>query len=364
MNKILKLVFCLFLFAQPPVFGQHGYVKSDSVFSQGKVFDRGLYNNNRQVQIREGKKVITYLPSQLIEYGINKYNVYVKRAVATAGAGEKTDYFLLRLVDGERRLFQLREKGKSRFFIEHDNSLVEIRKDQNLSEQLSRELNACNANGQIIRLARYNRASLSRAVALSNKCYTGFFPRLRKGLVLGYESTSQQLMSTFYHTNLQSTGVSPSIGIFVDFPFLSSNNWFVTLQPTYQENNFGGTTQIGSQTFDYQYNFSTLSFPMLIKYRSKSKSLRPFVGLGPVPALFSQQENKLLVIDNIGAISKISERSLDNQRSVQLSGAFSIGAEYSLNMKSAIGLEIRAKKLLNVNGASAQTIAIVGSYYF
>ena len=154
---------------------QWGYLKKGTSYIQGNVADQGIFRNNRLLLFIENEKPVMYAPNQVEEYGLINGDVYVKRAVHDEQ--KTTDYFLLRLVNGERTLYELKEKKGSRFFLEQDTSLIEIKKKLSLKDQL-RQLKPCSSNQQIAKWAHYGETSLKRTVLLSNKCYDGFIPQI------------------------------------------------------------------------------------------------------------------------------------------------------------------------------------------
>jgi hypothetical protein len=360
----IYFLLCLFvILISSRVNAQLGYIRTDTSYIQGKVLDQGIFLNNRQAKFRTGKKegMVTYKPSQLLDYGFIKGDAYVKK---TLQDGSKSEYFLLRLVNGDRKLYELREKNGSRFFIEHDSALVEIQNETSLSVQVSHELKPCGTYQQMSTLAHHTKASLTRAVLLNNKCYNGQFPRLRMGALLGYESSNLAVANIAGHTSIQTFGSSPLVGVFIDFPLGMSPFWFMNVEATYQQNSYGGFQAAGSLNRDYQFNFSTISFPLLFKYRGTSTVWRPFVSLGPTPAMYTQQENSLLTASSSGSVVNLTSGSLDNVKQFQVSGTLCAGLEYSLTQKKSVSLELRVKKLIDAGKGPSQSLAFIGSFYF
>jgi len=341
---------------------QLGYLRRGTSYIQGTVSDQGLFKNNRQLLFAEKEESIAYTPDQVEEYGFIKGDVYIKRAVQDGQ--QATAYFLLRLVNGERALYELKEKKGSRFFIEHDSSLVEINKETPLKDQLSAQLKPCRSNQQIATLAHYGEASLKRAVLLSNTCYTGLFPRLRLGAFAGYEFSSQSLGSVADHIFLQASASSPIVGIFIDVPLGMSPSWFTNIQLTYQQSNFNKPQTDNNFTIEYQYNFSTIGFPLFLKYRGSSSSWRPFIALGPTPAIYTQQQNVWLTTTYLGSTAYLNHGAWDIVKKFQVSGTLCVGLEYSMTPTRAASFELRYKKLIDVEAGPNQSLALIGSFYF
>lgn len=340
---------------------QFGYMRKGNLYVQGELFDQGLFKNNRTLVFTENVKMVTYTPAQVEEYGWVNGAVYVKRGILN---GEQTtDYFLLRLVNGERTLYKLREKRGSRFFIEHDSLLVEIKREA-LKSQLSQQLKACGSNQEVAASARFKATSLKRAVLLSNRCYAGFFPRLRLGAVAGFEFSSQSLGTIADHIFLTASALSPLVGISADVPLGMSPHWFMSAQATYQQNNFYKYQVDDNALVEYQDNFATLGFPLLIKYRGASSTWRPFIAMGPTPAIYWQQQNAWLSTTYIGSIAYLNQGAWDNIQKFQISGTISAGLEYSVTPTKALSLEVRIKKLIDAQVGPSQSLAILGSFYF
>jgi|GEM_PF-3461323 len=352
------LVICLLGVVLLPNFinAQSDYMRKDTLYVQGKIFSQRLYKNNRTLVFTEKSQSITYTPEQVQEYGLLNGDSYFTRKVP----GDEKLYFLHRLVDGKRTLYELKEKNGLRFFIEHDSTLTEIKKGQ-LNSQLSRELWPCGASQSIASLARFGRVSLRRAVWLSNRCFTGLFPRFRKGIFVGYESGIQSLESPSHDVVFTASNVSPVVGAFIDFPLHLAPSMFITVQATYQQNNYGGFLTDHNLSYDYQYNISTVGFPVLVKYRGSAPHFRPFLGLGVTPAIYWQKENTLWIATTQAAYVRLNATTLDNQKKFLASGTLSGGLEYSLSPRHAISLEVRYKKLV---GELGHSFAFIGSYYF
>ncbi len=362
MNTTASLLCLVALAFSGPVSAQLGYMRKGNSYVQGEVFDQGPYKNNRQLVITENTKPIIYTPDQVQEYGLIKGDVYIKRMVHD---GQKTTpYFLLRLVDGDRRLYELKEKKGTRFFIERDTLMAEIKKELPLTNQLSTQLKPCSPNQQFVRWTRYKRTSLKRVVLLSNACYNGFFPRLRIGALTGLALSSQSLETVVDHIFLEALSTSPLVGIFADMPLGMSRSWSIMVQATYQQSNFGKYQANDNTTVEYQYNFSSLGFPLLFKYKGSSAAWRPFIGFGPTPAINWQQQNAWLSTTNVGSIAYLNQGTWDNVKKFQISGTLCAGLEYSITPAKSISLELRYKKLIDAQLGPTQSLALLGSFYF
>jgi hypothetical protein len=359
--RISILCLVLLTFANK-VNAQLGYVRKGNLYIQGDVYDQGPYLNNRQLLFIEKTNPVTYTPSQIEEYGLIEGDVYIKRTVHD---GQKTaDYFLLRLVHGERTLYALKEKKGFHFFIERDSSLVDLKKGTHLKDQLTLHLKRCGSSQEIAASARYGATSLKRAVLLSNACYTGFFPRLRIGALTGYEFSSQSLGTIADHIFLKASSSSPVVGVFIDVPLGMSPSWFMTVQATYQQNNYNKYQADNNVTVEYQDNFATIGFPLLFKYRGSSSTWRPFIGLGSTPAIYWQQQNAWLSTTYVGSIAYLNQGSWDKVKKFQISGTLSAGLEYSVTPRNAVSLELRVKKLIDAQVGPAQSFALLTSFYF
>jgi hypothetical protein len=336
-------------------------MRKDTLYVQGQLSDQGLFKNNRTLVFIEKNKPVEYGPNQVQEYGFMKGDVYISRKLP----GEQNLYFLLRLVNGERSLYELREKRGSRFFIGHDSSLTEIKKGAPLEPQLSQQLEPCGSKEHISSLASYKKIALKRAVLYSNNCYTGLFPRIRKGVFAGYEFASQSLGSIDSHITLQASGSFPTFGLFLDVPFGMSPSWFLNVQATFQQSSFSGNQQVdASHGYDYQFSFTSISLPMLFKFRGTSRTWRPFVSIGPTPAFNTPQKNALLSTHTVGTTAFLNIGTWDAIKTFQISGTLSTGVEYSLTQFKAVSLEMRYKKLIDGQVGPSQSFTVIGSLYF
>lgn len=361
MKQELILIFLVALIPLVTAAQRKAYVINDTSYLQVRAYDRATYKNNREVTMKLGGKTITYIPGQILEYGFMKGDVYVTRAVEAAGNASR--YFLLRRVNGDRKLYELREEKGSRFFIEHDGSIVEIRKED-LREQLDRLLGHCGSYQNIASMARHSRLSLSRAVALNNRCFTGLLPRLRFGVLAGYERLTFPLTSNANYVSFKGDGRSRVAGIFIDFPIGLSRHWAVNIGTNYQRSSFTGFQVDSVGEHDYQFGFSAVSIPALVKHRSAALKWRPFVGFGVTTAINSQRENSLLNVKSNGSTIYVEDRNLDEVKRTQANAVLCGGFEYSLTQRTAISLELRFGKLIEAGTGQSGALGFIASLYF
>ncbi len=346
---------------------QNGYLRTDSTYLQGTIVDQGVYKNNRELVFKDGNKIVTYTPEQVFEYGFMKGDVYVRRSIREGN--QSKSYFFLRLVNGDRNLYQLKDdRDAMRFFIEHDSSLVEITSAA-FRDQLATQLKPCGSSQNILKLVRFSRRSLKRAAILNNKCFKGLFPSTRVGGMLGYESNEFSLSNTVIvdHLYFQTTTTTPITGVFIDTPAGMIPSLFLNIGITYQQNSYGGSHIIGDQNQDYQFNFSTIGIPILFKYKINSTKFRPFVSIGPRPAFNLQQTNKWIMETATGPIVKIQEGIFNPVKAFQISAALNSGIEFSLSHKTAISVEARYSTVfdwVDTQGGSNQAFSFIGSFYF
>jgi hypothetical protein len=344
------------------VHGQNGYIVKDSVYTQGEVSQqKSLYKNNRELIFTKRGKQATYTPDEIKEYGFLGGETYVTRKVP--GGNKATNYFLLRLANGERALYQLREKRKSRFFIEHGKLLIELKRGRLLHDQLSTLLNPCISSSYKAKYTHFSKTSLKRAVLLTNSCFPGFFPRLRMGAFVGVAWSSISLTSIASSVSVTSQTSSPMIGVFVEVPLGISRSLSMDIQTTFQQNNFSGSQTSNSDRLDYQLSSYAIGFPVCIKYRGTSQSLRPFIATGLAPTIYSPQVNAVLTSTTVGSKVFLSNSTWDSITTFHLNAILSSGLEYSLNRGQAVSLELRANKQMD-NQSASHSFAVIGSYYF
>jgi hypothetical protein len=183
-------------------------------------------------------------------------------------------------------------------------------------------------------------------------------------MTAGYEMSSQGLESIINHISIKAAAASPLVGGFIDLPLGMSTTWVANIQATYQQINFNDFHVDNHVTVEYQYNYSAIGFPLFLKYRGAQAAWRPFVAMGLIPAIYTQQQNAWITTTYVGPNAYLNQGSWDDVKKFQMNGALSAGLEYSLNHNKAISIELRFKKLIDAQVGPSQSFALLGSYYF
>lgn len=319
-----------------------GYIATDTSTSQGYVIDQGVFKNNREIKYslsrNKSTPVETYFPQDLKEFQIRNDHIYVAKTIQDNDSTINT-YFLLRLMSGGHNLYMLKTENGKRFFSETNDELKELPKES-FKDTISATMDRTDWK-RVLPLVRYNRKSLTRFYYYQNNTSNGVLPSFRKGFIFGRSNSSIRIK------DLEKKGVSIKgsgsdfIGMFIDFPLGLTSKWSMNIQTYYHENNFSLYHSEPDEDLNFVINTTSITVPVLVKYRSTAKTLRGFVGAGASLSYYLERENQLLTITKTESFMEINRMSLNSINKYKVGAIFGTGIECSLLPKYLLGVELR-----------------------
>lgn len=340
--RFLIITFVLLFISQFSIIAQVGYIATDTSRSQGYIVDQGIFKNNREVKYSLSKDKATssetYLPQDLKEFQISDDDVYVTKTIQDNDTTLNT-YFLLRLTSGEQNLYMLKTKEEKRFFGEANEALRELPKES-YKDTISAMMDRTDW-GRVFPLVRHNRKSLTRFYYLQNNSYYGVIPSFRKGLIYGKSNGSIRIEDLEDKAISIKNKKSTFFGAFIDFPMGLKPNWSMNIQAYYHENNFSLYQKQPDKDLDFVINTTSITVPLLVKYRSTSRTLRGFVGAGASFTYYLKRENQLLTITKTEGYFETSRTPLNSINKYKVAALLGAGMECSIFPKYLLGLELR-----------------------
>jgi hypothetical protein len=283
---------------------QFDYYTTDSIKTHGiKLIDGGDYANSRVCQVKRGDEIVNYFPDEISEYGFKNGRIYVSFPVLSDG--KITRYFFKRLVDGKINFYYLgAERGIGNFFIleEGNTFLTELpKKNTEFADLLKNVTSDCRSVAGNIPFVRYNEYSLSRFVKYYNSCDMRPLPRLKYGFLSGINAmkfSAIEKASIFSAPEYKNVW-NLSVGAFVDIPVLSSN---FSLHPEmwYSEDCISVAFDYLETGNDLVINYSSISFPFLVRYSFLNTNISPYFQGGPVYSRALKNESTLYGYESIG----------------------------------------------------------------
>lgn len=327
-------------------FGQKGYIMIDSAYATGFIENRGAKLNSKEIRFRKSQSspITTYLPATVTEFGFNDV-IYRSRKVSTAS--DSTQLFLLILANGDVTLYMVKTDGEKRFFAEHGDKFIELKKnDKAYQEEIQQLFTGCEDYKSYLSDLQFNKRAFRRFFTLQNKCYKGPWPLARWNAIVGYVPTELSIINAYGEKLNFGTDATLFFGVGVELPIGTRPNWSVTLQTLYQQTSYQKSTEyFGEFEFresDYDIKVSAITLPVLIKYGVPIESIfKAYILTGPSLAYNLKRES--FMKENIVRASEhiINEDDSDLVSKVNLGGTVGLGIEYYLNHKLSIGLEGR-----------------------
>jgi hypothetical protein len=346
MKKTILLLTLLLLIAFIS-YGQKGYYKKDTCMFLGvKMISGGNKLNSRLCQIDTEKKILTYSPEEISEYGLNDGRVYISRSIAINNKEQKI--FLERLNKGNINLYFYKDNNGRKFFIERDGGqLIEIFKtgddNEGYKDILKSYVQDCNNISDALKLVSFNKLSLSKFADQYNSCEYKPFPHIKYGLIIGYSITNitdSKINDEVLKSAAFKNDYAFNIGIYLDVPVLVS---YFSFHPEiyYQKNTFTGHYEGSYDIADIVINSNSVTVPVLLRYTHPSTKYRPYIDLGAIYAYHFRNDNTVYsasITNNIVGINEIKNGIYsDNQFGFSLGG----GVQYDLDYRKAISLGLR-----------------------
>lgn len=348
-----RLFLFFFLFISTLIsYGQRGYYIKDSVRSVGvKVLDGGTVKNAWRCQIRENNTIRTFSPDEVKEYGFQNGATYISHTIRVGTEDKRV--FLERLSEGKINLYFYRDGHGRRFFIEKDSGqLVEVHKknsdNQNFRSFLIPYTEDCKNTADALKVAAFNKLSLTRFAELYNSCSKKPLPFIRLGLITGLQIT--QLQKSQVNDDLLTTPEYPkdysfNLGVFADIPIMLTY-WSFHPELYFQTSNYSSTFSIKNTEYTTTINATSLNFPFLIRYTLPTKTIRPYANIGGLFLYNIQNDNETdsKTRNSDGSVTqKVSTKIVYSTQ--QIGYAIGCGVQFSLDYRKAIFIEFRYNQL-------------------
>jgi len=340
-NVILTFGFLFIIF---PIWGQWSYIQTDSLLIELPVINQGAIKNARECYVDYKREKKRYSPDDLLGYGLDNGTVYVSRIIQLGDSTLKV--FLEVLESGDRSLYCYRTKsGKCLFISDGGTLLSEVSKEiyrEQLKEwsytdypELKKEIN----------FVGYNERSLKKFVNKYNKKDLSPFPFPKIGLMVGNEMAKLNP----FHKVLKETDLirydyesNFMVGAFLDYPILLSD-FSAHLEIYYSSHSYKYKGSNENESLELKVTAPDVKVPLLFRYTSPFRKLRPFVNIGGVYAYnFKPSISYGYFIGDVSG----SRPGISIHHFGYSAGC---GLEYKLNYKNSLFFDFRYSNLYGIS---------------
>lgn len=344
----MKFFHTLFLtgilsFVAEMVFSQRGFIKTDSVYRNVQIVPQSDIQNSKEVKYikKPGNEIITLFPEDLVEYGFTKGDTY--STIRVRDVDSTRLYFARRLTNGDKlKLFMIRTQDGDRMFVMNEKELVELHNDSSFYTTLSTSLNTCDQPPAWTRDVKFGSKSLTRAFWLHTSCYNGIFPRLRKGILVGYSFSHLTVTGPQWETVSMGGNFSPFVGIFIDVPLgLMKATWSISVQAYFQKSSFHVSNNTPSHVQEYISNTSFVNVPILFKYHWPAANIGKYIGFGMAPSYYFNSENYKYDTVTSGSEVTVTKTNYNSINQFQISGALGAGLNIKVMDRNILTLELQ-----------------------
>ncbi|MDP4201514.1 MAG: porin family protein [Bacteroidota bacterium] len=344
MKKYLCFIFTLI--SALPIYAQSDYyVRGDMLVMGGlSIVDQGEKNNaiSCKAQIQDSIRIFT--PNEVTEYGMNGQK-YFSKSIEIDGKLQK--FFLLRLNSESPFVYYFAGHQRNSFFVEKKNDrLIEL--SENNYRQVIEDCTAhCQTNKEKLKNLSYSKLAFERYFSSTDFCKTDHIAYFKWGVLVGGEVSRLSLKSSLNNNALNNFDYTPTLdallGIFVDYP-LSTTNFSIHSELSVAKNRFRYSTKQGSSDYDLVVNATSISLPVLLRYTTTFRSFFPFVNGGLMYGNIIRNKGLLSVAYTNTSTSVIDINHTNSDQFItshQIGIAIGAGAEYRLNYKHSLSVEIR-----------------------
>jgi hypothetical protein len=340
------------ILAVPAQAQRRGYILQDTAYIPGYLNygADALFGQPVKYSNKRNDGYISYYPEDIKEYGFRQGNVYVSRSI------DNQNIFLRRFGNGEVALLKGKIDGKRLFFLEKQERLIPLNKKGDFRDRLSTELQDCPYASDYTKLVFYNQKSLHRIVKYYNDCASPFYPHTRFGIIAGSSIGTITVQYRAFDPTLKSS-MGPVIGGFIDIPNGLFSKWSTRFEILYRSSKYSLNEENIYIARDYDIEVSTISVPMLLRYRHYNNSpIYPFFNLGVVLGYNLKRAVKLteVIIDQSGPVTNEFDLNLVDQQ--ELGGTMGIGMEYQFDYKRTASFEIRYQLSVGIEGRINHTL--------
>lgn len=345
------------------------YIVTDSSLTSGiKLIGGTSIDNHQFIRLKNENEEIKYYPEQLLEYGLRNGTVYKSKSISVSG--QKKQVFLERLEYGKINLYYYTEEGLNTYFLERDSTVfIEIKKDDDFRKTIAEQTSDFDWKASQSQFVKYNRMSLSKFVSLYNNNLNKPFPFPRFGILAGFNSTSLTIPSNIPTELLEGISFTPSstitLGVFADLP-IDLSDFSVNLGVNFLKSGFSANSRSPQSDVDVVINYTSLSFPFLIRYTLPRLGWRPFINAGGLYSYHFRNEGIIyesLTDQNVVTISDMQRETLIADS--MLGYSFGLGLQRNLDYRKIAALEFRFNQLYgNENTLTMSHFEILTSFSF
>lgn len=353
MNSKFSIIFVLFYALPILLSGQKNYYATKNEISYGVYLIKGNdIQNSKFCHVIKDNEYIKLLPDEILEYGFKDGSVYFSKEIFLSNVYKQV--FLERLVKGPINLYYFKDEKYKTFFIENDDKiLIELPKHtsdnrkENFKSALSGLTPPCLNKSETFKLVTYSKKSLAQYVECLNNCDSRFFQFIKLGLYAGYGFT--KLSPTNRRPSYLNFDVfkfnyngSFNAGLFVDIPIIKTN---VSLhfETSYSKNKIFDYQKINDNEYEMTLTYSSLSFPLLIRYTYPYANISPYINIGPIYSCNFKNSNSIyeLVGNVFHDFSNYYEIIPDNL----VGYSIGVGIQKKITFRNFLFTELRFNKL-------------------
>lgn len=329
-NYVLLLVIISLI--PETLFGQSDYFGKNNAIAFGSQLIDGGYLNSEYCQVKKGREIVKYSPSDIDEFGFKDGRNF--KAFTVVINNTLSRYFLERIADGKVDLYQLstKERAIKYYLIKNDSSALEEIPPSKEEHQvmLTRFLSDNKQSIKNIPDIRIRKDNLKRFINDYNisagrphpRIHYGFNIGLTGGKLAGVEKDVNYLESIYsipeykYEWNI-------SLGVLLDIPIKTSNFSFHP-ELNFTQNKISETFRNGSTGYNLLTEYTSLNLPLLIRYSVLNNKITPFFEAGPIITGYLKNDGSLYKFSTVdSSLPGITVNSPVMHNSM---GGYSVGA--------------------------------------
>jgi hypothetical protein len=327
------------------------YIADGKILTAGQLLESNNFSNSQILRVKIARDTIEYTPEEVSEYGFSNGRIYVAREITLSGKTRKV--FLERLADGNASLYFYKGKDFEQYFWETENSgLIELpRKKQQYREILARFETDCEGFANDLKLVSFKKASLTKLTERFSSCDPRPFPFTRFGVVAG-GIVSRQIPAGYTTLDLMDafkygSSISYSAGLFMDKPLFASN-LSIHAEILYSKMSHVYSIRTLNREKDYSAKYTSLTFPLLLRYTLPEVRYRPFVNMGAIFSYNIKTEEIMYEADIEDDIVVINSWSPSFVSTDYLGISIGSGIQYVLDFRKSLFFELRYNRLFRL----------------
>ena len=290
-TKRLPLLLILLIAICLPLSAQKGYyiTKEGQRVEGVRLRNQGpLMNAKECLQIIDDLTYLPLKPDQILEYGYRNAATYHSKMIIKDE--EPVQVFLRLLVDGNMKLYYYVSKMGKRFFLEdEEGGLIELLewdpddRSYDYKRALEDICRDCIYAIDELELVKYTQSSLTQFIEKYNACDERPLPRLRYGTFGGWNLSNLSPSHSVENPLLLEASFpwdgNFMAGAFLDVP-LPARNVFLHIEGYFSSGDYWFEKITENYDTDVLINQQAITFPLMIRYVSPRRIIRPFFNAG------------------------------------------------------------------------------------